>query len=83
MLGLETPGSRMSKLARSEIYFGRQITLDEILADVAAVRGEDVQRLAEELLVLDRLALAAIGPFDQQPGLAGTIDEEVRAHDDA
>jgi predicted Zn-dependent peptidase len=82
MLGLETPGSRMSKLARSEIYFGRQITLDEILADVAAVRGEDVRRLAEELLVLDRLALAAIGPFDQQPGLADAIDEEVRARAD-
>ncbi len=83
MLGLETPGSRMTKLARSELYFGRQITLDEILADVDAVRGEDVRRLAEELLVLDRLALAAIGPFDQQPGLADAIEEEVRARADA
>ena len=83
MLGLETPGSRMTKLARSEHYFGRQITLDEILADVDAVRDGDVRRLAEELLVLDRLALAAIGPFDQQPGLAAAIEEEVRAHADA
>jgi len=80
MLGLETPGSRMTKLARSELYFGRQITLDEILADVDAVRGEDVRRVAEDLLVADRMALAAIGPFDQQPGLAGAIEEEVRAH---
>jgi predicted Zn-dependent peptidase len=79
MLGLETPGSRMTKLARSELYFGRQITLDEILADVDAVRGEDVRRLAEELLVLDRLALAAIGPFDQQPGLLDAIEGEARA----
>ncbi len=79
MLALETPGSRMTKLARSEQYFGRQITLDEILGDVDAVRGEDVRRLAEELLVLDRLALATIGPFDQQPGLADGLEEEVRA----
>ena len=83
MLGLETPGSRMTKLARSELYFGRQITLDEILADVDAVRGEDVRKLAEELLVLDRLALAAIGPFDQQPGLADAIGGEVRARANA
>jgi len=31
----------MTKLARSEIYFGRQITLDEILADVDGVQRED------------------------------------------
>jgi predicted Zn-dependent peptidase len=80
MLGLETPGSRMTKLARSEQYFGRQITLDEILADVDAVRREDVRRLAEDLLVLDRLTLAAIGPFDQQPALIKTIEREVEAH---
>jgi predicted Zn-dependent peptidase len=79
MLALETPGSRMSKLARSEQYFGRQITLDEIMTDVDAVRREDVRRLAEELLVPERLALAAIGPFDQQSALIEAIEEEVRA----
>ena len=79
MLALETPGSRMTKLARSEQYFGRQITLDEIIADVDAVRGEDVRRLAQDLLVPDRLALAAIGPFGQQPALRGAIEEEVGA----
>jgi len=83
MLSLETPGSRMTKLARSEIYFGRQITLDEILADVDAVRGEDIIRLAQELLVLDRLVAAAIGPFTQQPGLGEAIEEEVRARANA
>src|SRR6266513_202972 len=79
MLALETPGSRMTKLARSEQYFGRQITLDEIIADVDAVRGEDVRRLAQDLLVPDRLAVAAIGPFGQQPALRGDIEEEVGA----
>ena len=83
MLGLETPGSRMTKLARSEIYFGRQITLDEILADVDGVRGEDIIRLAEELLTLDRLVATAIGPFNQRPGLGDAIREEVRARADA
>ncbi len=83
MLELETPGSRMTKLARSEQYFGRQITLDEIIADVEAVRSEDVRREAEELLVSGRLTLSAIGPFDQHPALARELEEAVRSDGDA
>src|SRR5256712_7086451 len=45
MLGLESTGSRMSMLARSEVYHGRQITLDELIAKVDAVTAEDVQRM--------------------------------------
>ncbi len=77
MLDLETPGSRMSKLARSEQYFGRQITLDEIIADVDAVRTEDARRLAAQLFDPARMTLVAIGPFDQHPGLAQSLEEAV------
>jgi predicted Zn-dependent peptidase len=80
MLELETPGSRMSKLARSEQYFGRQISLDEIIADVEAVTGDDVRRVAEQLLVPGRMVLTAIGPFDEHPGLAQGLEEAVRSH---
>jgi predicted Zn-dependent peptidase len=80
MLDLETPGSRMTKLARSEQYFGRQITLDEIIADVDAVGCDDVRRVAEQLLLPDRLTLAAIGPFDQHPTLAADLRGAVRNH---
>lgn len=73
MLDLETPESRMSKLARSEQYFGRQITLDEIIAEVDGVTREDVRRVADTLLRPERLTLVAIGPFDQHPGLADAI----------
>jgi len=83
MLDLETPGSRMTKLARSEQYFGRQLTLDEIIADVDAVRGEDVRRVAEELFVPDRVTLTLIGPFDQHPTLRGDVEEVVHIHGDA
>ncbi len=50
MLSLENTGSRMSHLARQEIYFGRQIDLDELLAGIEAVSADDVQRIANELL---------------------------------
>lgn len=63
MLGLESTGSRMSMLARSELYHGRQVTLDELIAKVDAVTADDVQRLATELFAPGRLSMAAIGPF--------------------
>ena len=49
MLSLENTSSRMSHLARQEIYFDRHYTLDETLAGIEAVTVEDVQRVANDL----------------------------------
>ncbi|HEY3120849.1 MAG TPA: pitrilysin family protein [Vicinamibacteria bacterium] len=49
MLSLENTGSRMSHLARHEIYFGRQFSLDELLAGIEAVSADDVQRVANHV----------------------------------
>jgi predicted Zn-dependent peptidase len=53
MLSLENTGSRMSHLARHEIYFGRQFSLDEILAGIEAVSADDVQRVANHIFDSD------------------------------
>ncbi len=66
MLSLEGTGSRMSKLARSELYYGRQIDFDEILGRIDAVTINDVRRMAGEMFTPDQLAMAAIGPFGAQ-----------------
>jgi predicted Zn-dependent peptidase len=63
MLGLESTGSRMFKLGRSELYYGRQIDLDEIIGRIDAVSPGDVRRLAAGVFTVDQLAMAAIGPF--------------------
>jgi predicted Zn-dependent peptidase len=49
MLSLENTGSRMSYLARQEIYFGRTFGLDETLAQIEAVQAEDMRRIAGHL----------------------------------
>jgi predicted Zn-dependent peptidase len=49
MLSLENTGSRMSHLARQEIYFGRQFGLDEITEGIERVERDDVQRIAGEV----------------------------------
>ena len=46
MLSLESTSARMSNLARQEIFFGRQFTLDEILERINRVTADDVQRMA-------------------------------------
>ena len=61
MLSLESSSSRMSNLARQEIYFGRQFTLDEILAGIDSVERDDLQSLARELFDPGRCALAVLG----------------------
>ncbi len=49
LLSLENTGARMSHLARQEIYFGRQLPLEEILDGIEQVSGAEVQRLAAAL----------------------------------
>jgi predicted Zn-dependent peptidase len=75
MLSLESTGSRMSILARSEIYHGRQITLDELITKVDAVSAEDLQRMAAELLDPRQLSMAAIGPFRADGALAKNMQD--------
>jgi predicted Zn-dependent peptidase len=61
MLSLENTASRMSHLARQEIYFDRQFGLDETLQGIDAVKPEDVQRVAADLFKTDSLAATVLG----------------------
>jgi predicted Zn-dependent peptidase len=69
MLGLESTSSRMSHLARQELFFGRHVTLDEMLASIEAVSAGDVQRVAGDLFHDDRLVATTVGP-ESGPTLA-------------
>ena len=62
MLSLENTASRMSHLARQEIYFDRHFGLDETLAGVERVTAEDVQRVAADLFANGSLAATLLGP---------------------
>ena len=61
MLGLESTSSRMSNLARQEMYFDRQLTLDETLQSVEAVTRDDVRRVTDELFAPAGLAATVLG----------------------
>jgi len=61
MLSLESTSSRMTSLARQEIYFARRQGLVETLRSVDRVTAKQVHDLAGELVADRRLGLAAVG----------------------
>ena len=62
MLGLESTSSRMSHLARQDIYFDRQFTLDETLDGIESVTQDDVRRVAGDLFSNGSLGVTVLGP---------------------
>jgi predicted Zn-dependent peptidase len=61
MLSLESTSSRMSHLARQEIYFDRQFGLDETLEGVERVTIDEVQRVARDLFSDGSLGATVVG----------------------
>ena len=61
VLGLETSDSRMSRIARNEIYFGRDVPLEEVAAGVDAVSNDDVVRVALTMFRPGALAVTVLG----------------------
>lgn len=64
MLSLESTSSRMSNLARQELYFGRFFSLDEILAGIEAVTREELQSLARRYFQPNQIAVTVLGPLN-------------------
>ena len=61
MLSLESTSSRMSNLARQELYFKDFLSLDEMLESIESVDREEVQSIAQEFFRTENIALAMLG----------------------
>jgi len=61
MLSLESSTSRMSNLARQEMYFERYYDLDELIERIEAVKAEDLTGLADEYFKPEFVAVTALG----------------------
>jgi predicted Zn-dependent peptidase len=64
MLSLESTSSRMSNLARQEMYFHRFFTLDELVESIEAVTADDVQRIAQTFFDQKHIGLTVLGNLD-------------------
>jgi predicted Zn-dependent peptidase len=64
MLGLESTSSRMSNLARQEMYFGHFFTLDDLADSIEAVSADDVQRIARTFFDTRQIAVTVLGNLE-------------------
>jgi predicted Zn-dependent peptidase len=62
VLGLEDSGSRMSRLGRSELNYGKHRTIEHTLRQIDQVTVEQVNAVARRLLG-QRFGAAVLGPY--------------------
>lgn len=65
VLSLESSNSHMSRIARQEIYFGKYLSMDDIIKGVEKVTAEQVRSLARRLFTPENLSLAILGPLSR------------------
>ncbi|MEW6595466.1 MAG: pitrilysin family protein [Thermodesulfobacteriota bacterium] len=70
-LAAENMESRMTQLARNELYFNREVPMDEVVAGIEQVTAVEIQTLAGALFSRP-LSVAALGPLDR-----GAVDWSV------
>jgi predicted Zn-dependent peptidase len=70
-LSLESTSSRMSNLARQELFFGKFFTVDEMVESIELVTAEEVQTIAQDFFDGKQVGLSVLGRLN---GL--TIDPE-------
>ncbi len=73
LLSMESSGSRMGRLAKDELYFGRHFSLEEMLRGIHGVTLRRVHDVANTLFDPKSLSLTALGPVEAHM-LPGPID---------
>lgn len=69
VLSQESMSSRMIRMAKSHLYFGRVIPLEELMTAIMNVSHDDVAHVAEHIFGNVEFPIAAIGPFNGKNGV--------------
>jgi predicted Zn-dependent peptidase len=62
LLGMESTDSRMARLARNEITYGRSVPPEEVVEWIDAVAREEIRDLAGEMFRPEAMTIAVLGP---------------------
>jgi predicted Zn-dependent peptidase len=65
LLSMESTDNRMTRLAKNEIYLGRNPSVKEVLAEFDQVTAVAIQKLADNILRDDYLTLQLVGRVDE------------------
>jgi len=66
LLSLESSDTRMTRLAKNEIYFNRFLPVDEVIDRIDSVTAEQIEELSNELLRPEHLCLSLLGPMTKR-----------------
>ena len=75
LLGLETSDSRMSRIAKNEIYYGRDVPIAEVAAHFDAVTNDEIVRVATRLFGSGVRNLTVLGDLKGETLDAGVLAE--------
>lgn len=67
LMALESTFNRMQRMAKSMMYYGRLVRLDEVVASLDAVTPDDIAALAQDIFQPDKCNVVAIGPAEHAP----------------
>ncbi len=66
LLSTESTGSRMSKLAMNQIFFGKQLIIEDVIRDIDEVNISDIIEISSDLFRSDFLNLTVLGDIDRE-----------------
>lgn len=62
LLSLESMSNRMRRLAKSEIYYNRFVTLDELISNIDGVQVDDIRQLSSDFFEDSKFSKAILLP---------------------
>ncbi|MGH2754166.1 MAG: M16 family metallopeptidase [Actinomycetota bacterium] len=65
VLASEDPGSRMTRLGKSQLTTGEILSLDELIDRIDRLEMDDVRRVAAQVIGSGMQRVTVVGPFDQ------------------
>ena len=66
LLARESTVNRMTSMAKNEIYYGREVTVDEVIEKIQAVSRDDVVALADDIFLEKNLTLVTLGRIREE-----------------
>ena len=72
-MGQESMNSRMMRMGRNELNYGRVLPIQEIMDKINAVTVNDIASLSERLFANEEFSMATVGPV---PGSVTESDED-------
>ena len=76
-MDLENPSSHASRNGRNMLYYGREITEEEVIRNIRAVTLEQIKETASQIFDLSRITLCVAGKVKSKKAYAEIINSVI------